>query len=50
MEKIIESLKGNVRVNTSDNTVEVYDEWGVHMKLKVDEATMAEYKKNFPTW
>lgn len=50
MEKIIESLKGKVRVNTSDNSIEVFDEYGVKMRLKVDEATMAEYKKHFPTW
>ena len=48
MEKIIEAFKGHVRVNDANKTIEVFDEYGVKMRLVVDEKTYAEFLKHFP--
>lgn len=50
MDKIIESLKGHVRVNESNSTVEIYNEYGTKMRIAVDAETLAEYKKNYPSY
>ncbi|MBP5471011.1 MAG: hypothetical protein J6Z11_17410 [Candidatus Riflebacteria bacterium] len=50
MEKILEALKGHVRVNESNNTVEIYNEYGTKMRLTVDAETLAEFKANYPSF
>ena len=50
MEKILNAFEGHVRVNESTKTVEVFDEYGVKMRLTVDAATLAEFKKHYPTF
>ena len=50
MEKIIEAFKDHIRVNYSNKTIEVYNEYGVKMRLEVDAETFAEFKKHYPTF
>lgn len=50
MEKILEAFKDHVRVNDSNGTVEVYNEYGVKMRLEVDKETLAEFKKHYPSF
>lgn len=48
MEKIIETFKGHIRVNEATKTIEVFDEYGVKMRLEVSEDAYAEFLKYFP--
>lgn len=50
MEKILEALKDYVRVNTNNNTVEIYDEFGVKVRLQPDAETLEEFKANFKSF
>lgn len=50
MEKIIEAFKGHIRINDSTKDIEVFDEFGVKMRLKVDAETLEAFKKEFPTF
>ncbi len=50
MEKIIKAFKDYVRVNESNNTVEIFNEYGVKMRLEVDAETLAEFKKHYPSF
>ena len=50
MEKILKAFEGHIRVNDSTKDVEVFNEYGVMMRLKVDEETLAEFKKHFPSF
>ena len=50
MDKILKAFEGHVRVNDSNKTVEVYTEYGVAMRLIVDEETLAEFKKHYPSF
>ena len=45
--KILETLKGYIRVNDADKTVEVYNNYGVKMKLHVDAETLEAFKAEF---
>jgi hypothetical protein len=49
MEKILEALKGHVRVNDNTKDVELFNEYGTKMRLQVDAETLDEFKKHFPT-
>lgn len=45
---IIKALKNHVRVNLSNKTVEVYDDYGVKMRLQnLDEETFKAFKDEF---
>lgn len=45
---IVNSLKGNVRVNTANNTVEIFNEYGTKMVLRdLDSATLEAFKNEF---
>lgn len=45
---IVEALKGNVRVNVSAKTVEIFDEYGVKAVLRnLDEMTFNAFKDTF---
>ena len=48
MKKILEAFDGHIRVNTANNTIEVFNEYGVVMRLTVDEETLAEFKERYP--
>ena len=48
MEKILKAFDGHIRVNEANKTIEVYNEYGVKMRLTVDEETFAEFEKHFP--
>ena len=50
MEKILEALKGHVRVNKNTQDVELFNEYGTKMRLKVDAETLNEFEKHFPTF
>lgn len=50
MEKIKEALKNYIRVNTANNTVEIYDDYGVKARLVVDAETLEEFKANFKSF
>jgi len=50
MDKILEAFNGHVRVNDSNNTVEIYNEYGVKMRLTVDAETLAEFKAHYPSY
>ena len=50
MEKILKALDGHVRVNTANNTVEIFNEYGVRMRLVVDEATLKEFKDRYQSF
>jgi len=50
MDKILEAFKDHIRINESNKTVEVYTEYGVAMRLVVDEETLAEFKKHYPVF
>ena len=44
---IIKALKGKIRVNTSNQTVEVFNEYGTRMVLRdLDTATYEAFKNN----
>ena len=45
--KILETLKDYIRVNDADKTVEIYDDYGVKMKLPVDAETLKAFKAEF---
>ncbi len=47
---IVKALEGNIRVNTSDNTVEVFNEHGVKAKLHVSQEVLNEFAKAYPSW
>ena len=49
MEKILEAFKGHIRVNDNTKDVEIFNEYGVKMRLAVDAETLDEFKKHFPT-
>jgi hypothetical protein len=45
---IKEALRGHIRVNTSNKTVEIYDEHGVKMRLtNLSEDVYYAFKDNF---
>ena len=48
MDKILKAFDGHIRVNLSNSTVEVFNEYGVVMRLAVDEETLAEFKERYP--
>jgi len=51
MELIIKALEGYIRVNTTLNTVEVFDEYGVKMVLRnLDNETLEAFKKHYQTY
>lgn len=50
MDKILKAFEGHIRVNDSNKTVEVYTEYGVVMRLTVDDETLAEFKKHYPSF
>ena len=50
MEKILKALDGHVRVNESNSTVEIFNEYGVKMRLVVDEATLKEFKDRYQSF
>jgi len=50
MDKILKAFDGHIRVNESNKTVEVYNEYGVTMRLIVDEETLAEFRKHYPSF
>ena len=44
---IIAALRGHIRVNTSNKTVEVFNEYGTKLVLRdLDEATYEAFKNN----
>ncbi len=47
MDKIIEAFQGHIRVNETMGDIELFDEHGVKMRLKVDAETLAEFKKHY---
>ena len=48
---IVEALKGNIRVNKTLGTVEIYNEYGVHMVLRdLDADTLEAFKEYFPQY
>lgn len=48
MDKILNAFKGHIRVNGANGTVEIYNDYGVKMVLKVDTDTLNEFKKVYP--
>ena len=45
---IVEALKSNVRVNVSNKTVEIFDEYGVKAVLRnLDENTFEAFKETY---
>lgn len=50
MEKILEAFDGHIRVNTANHTIEVFNEYGVKMRLTVDEDTYNEFKDRYPSF
>lgn len=50
-ELIVNALKDNVRVNVTLRTVELYNEYGVHMVLRdLDEETYNAFKETYPNF
>lgn len=48
---IVRALKGHVRVNVSNNTVEIYNEHGVKMVLRdLDEMTFLAFKDTYQNY
>lgn len=48
---IVAALDGKCRVNESNNSVELFDEHGVKMRLSnLDGNTLAAFKENFPSF
>lgn len=48
---IVAALDGKCRVNESNNSVELFDEYGVKMRLSnLDGNTLAAFKENFPSF
>ena len=50
MDKILEAFAVRIRVNDYNKTVEVHAEFGVAMRLIVDEETLAEFRKHYPSF
>ena len=45
---IVEALKNNIRFNTSNNTVEIYDDYGVKLVLRnLDSVELETFKSIF---
>lgn len=48
---IIEALKPFIRVNESNNTVEIVNDYGTALVLKdLDEVTLNAFKETFRVW
>ena len=46
--EVVEALRNNVRVNNSNNTVEIYDDYGVKMVLRdLTPEQLDAFRKNF---
>ena len=47
-ERIINALSDNIRVNTSNKTVEIYDEYGVKLVLRnLEDGVYESFKSRF---
>ena len=47
VEKVLEALKNYVRINDATRSVEIYDDYGVKVRLYPDDETFAAFKANF---
>ncbi len=50
MEEILRAFEGHVRVNEATGTVEVFDEYGVKMRLTVSAEALEAFKNRYPTF